>query len=262
MRAEYQFAPGLGLAIEGDAATVSHFDREYGSAATLEPTPVAVEVVFPRHGSGQSGGSVPGGHKSVRWRAELTAPDATVLGVRIETLRLAASVRPHAGSGLFRRTPALGSGRPGRCASAAGGGLSRRIGHDRHHGAVWQRQDIALDACARAGHRSPWGRPGADRSARAPAGRSRGGFASTPISASACRWLSIECLGASSPNSESASSCGSFRAARSRRLLRCRSRSSGRGARSIRRQSDESSSSSAPLPRVDYGQRPRPSPMR
>jgi hypothetical protein len=84
MRAEYQFAPGLGLAIEGDAATVSHFDREYGSAATLEPTPVVVEVVFPGHGSAQSGGSVPGGHKSMRWRAELTAPDATVLGVRIE----------------------------------------------------------------------------------------------------------------------------------------------------------------------------------
>ena len=32
MRAEYCFAPGLGLAVQGDAATIAHFDSEYGAA--------------------------------------------------------------------------------------------------------------------------------------------------------------------------------------------------------------------------------------
>lgn len=84
MRAEYLFAPGVGLAIEGDGATVDHFNREYGVAASHGKTSVAVEVVFARGGTGQLRRSTAGGHKSVHWRIELGAPDAPVLGLRIE----------------------------------------------------------------------------------------------------------------------------------------------------------------------------------
>jgi hypothetical protein len=86
MRGVYQLAPGieLGLAVTGDAATVEAFDREYGIATSLDPTTVAVEAVFGGKGSVRSGKSIPGGHKSMRWWTELTAPNAGVLGVRVE----------------------------------------------------------------------------------------------------------------------------------------------------------------------------------
>ena len=44
MRAVYRLAPGLRLAIEGDAATLDAFSREYGETDSLDPTPVAVEA--------------------------------------------------------------------------------------------------------------------------------------------------------------------------------------------------------------------------
>jgi hypothetical protein len=86
MRAAYEFAPGLGLAIaiEADAATVRAFDREYGPATAVDPAQIAVEAIFGGPRSGRSGKSIPGGHKSMRWWTELTAPDAIPLGVRVE----------------------------------------------------------------------------------------------------------------------------------------------------------------------------------
>lgn len=84
MRVQYQFAFGLDLAIDGDGATVRHFNREYGVAATIRPTPTIVEVAFIGHGLGQPGNSIAGGYKSMHWRTEFTAPDAAVLGAQIE----------------------------------------------------------------------------------------------------------------------------------------------------------------------------------
>ncbi len=84
MRAQYELGPGLGLAIEGDKATVSHFDREYSRPATLRPTETIVEVAFTGHGLDQPGNSIAGGYKTMRWRTEFTSPEAANLGVRIE----------------------------------------------------------------------------------------------------------------------------------------------------------------------------------
>ncbi|HEX7497132.1 MAG TPA: hypothetical protein VF344_01510 [Candidatus Limnocylindrales bacterium] len=84
MRAVYRLAPGLRLAIEGDAATLEAFSREYGVTDALDPTPVAVEAIFGGSGSDRFGKPIAGGYKSMRWWTSLTAPDAKVLGVRVE----------------------------------------------------------------------------------------------------------------------------------------------------------------------------------
>ncbi len=83
MRAAYCFAPGLGLAVEGDAATIAHFDAEYGPARSPGPTTIVVEASVGGSGFARSSGAVPGGHKSMHWRIELAAADSTVLSVRV-----------------------------------------------------------------------------------------------------------------------------------------------------------------------------------
>jgi hypothetical protein len=86
MRAQYEFLEGLGLGlqIEGDAATVNYFNREYGPAATREPASIAIEVIV--DGAGRLGWPIEssGGHKSMHWRTSLSAPEAAVLGLRVE----------------------------------------------------------------------------------------------------------------------------------------------------------------------------------
>ncbi len=84
MRAHYEFALGLRLAVDGDGATLRHFNREYGLMAAHGSAPTTVEVAFRGHDPDQRGEAVAGGYKSMRWRTEFTAPDAAVLGGCIE----------------------------------------------------------------------------------------------------------------------------------------------------------------------------------
>jgi hypothetical protein len=84
MRARYQFALGLALAIEGDRPTVTQFNREYGEAAARPHTETCVEVDFAEDSLDSRGDAVRGGYKTMRWQTRLTAPDAPVLGARIE----------------------------------------------------------------------------------------------------------------------------------------------------------------------------------
>jgi hypothetical protein len=84
MRGQYQFAPGLGLAIGGDRSTVAQFNREYGAAATRPQAETRVEVDFVGDSLDPGGVAVAGGYKTMRWQTRLTAPDAPVLGARIE----------------------------------------------------------------------------------------------------------------------------------------------------------------------------------
>jgi hypothetical protein len=84
MRAQYEFAVGLGLTIEGDGATLRQFDREYGAASALSRIDAGVEVDFTGDTSGPSGATRVGGYKTMRWRTTLSAPADAVLGARIQ----------------------------------------------------------------------------------------------------------------------------------------------------------------------------------
>lgn len=78
--AQYEFAPGLDLRIEGARSVLRHFDAEYEGVRTADDAAAAAaEVAFVRNGVR----GVSGGHKTVRWTVELAAGDAGALRARI-----------------------------------------------------------------------------------------------------------------------------------------------------------------------------------
>ncbi|HEY3020026.1 MAG TPA: hypothetical protein VGJ32_07520 [Solirubrobacteraceae bacterium] len=83
--ARYRFAPGLELALEGPAAALRHFAREYGPAAVApaaEPPALRATIAW-------GGDAADDGHKTVRWGVRLGAPDGEPL-----VLELALRGRP------------------------------------------------------------------------------------------------------------------------------------------------------------------------
>jgi hypothetical protein len=80
----YSFAPTLRLGVRGAAVILRHFEAEYGPAAAPDNDDVQVRIDFgedlQRCGPGLVAG---GGHKTVRWRVKLAAPDRDPLAACI-----------------------------------------------------------------------------------------------------------------------------------------------------------------------------------
>ena len=77
----FAFAPELVLAVRGPGRIVEEFQREYRLASTSEGNPT-VDVSFTnRIPAGET--RVAGGHKTVRWRVGLSAPDRSPLQAEI-----------------------------------------------------------------------------------------------------------------------------------------------------------------------------------
>jgi hypothetical protein len=80
---DYAFGPAVRLGVRGSRGAVAHFAREFAPLPTRASTPqveVDVRIGWPR---GASAGMASGGHKSARWRVELSRPDARPLHARI-----------------------------------------------------------------------------------------------------------------------------------------------------------------------------------
>jgi len=77
----FAFAPELVLAVHGPERIVEEFRREYRLAKTTEGDPT-VEVSFTKRApAGET--TLAGGHKTVRWRVGLSAPDRSPLRAEI-----------------------------------------------------------------------------------------------------------------------------------------------------------------------------------
>ncbi len=86
MKAVFRFSDWLCLAVDGDAATVHHFELEYGAApSTAEASAAGEPNVAVSFGPivDARGGVISGGHKSVRWRVSLSAPEEPSLSARV-----------------------------------------------------------------------------------------------------------------------------------------------------------------------------------
>jgi hypothetical protein len=80
---DYAFGPAVRLRVRGSRRAVAHFAREFAQLPTEGSTPnveVDVRMGWPR---GASAGLASGGHKSARWRVELSRPDAHPLRATI-----------------------------------------------------------------------------------------------------------------------------------------------------------------------------------
>lgn len=103
----YALAPGLVLSIEGGAADVRHFDREYGPCRVGDPaagdSPVSqLQVRFGSSVGADGGGPVVGGgHKTVSWEVGLPAAGEHPARVRIALRGLPASFARSLVQGYF-----------------------------------------------------------------------------------------------------------------------------------------------------------------
>jgi len=75
----FRFADDLLLRVQGASGVRRHFRREYGPAASAAPSAADIEVAFVRDLPRASAWVVRGGHKSVGWTVELSAPGARPL---------------------------------------------------------------------------------------------------------------------------------------------------------------------------------------
>jgi hypothetical protein len=80
----YRFGPGVRLRVRGGALAQRHFAREYGPpAGGADPVGVEVDLRWARTRRSKSPVLVAGGHKTARWRVDLSAPDADPLRASI-----------------------------------------------------------------------------------------------------------------------------------------------------------------------------------
>ena len=70
----FRFAEGLLLRARGAPSVRRHFRREYGAADSVAAAAVDLEVSFARALPRSTGRVIEGGHKSVGWKVELSAP--------------------------------------------------------------------------------------------------------------------------------------------------------------------------------------------